>query len=343
MNEPRYTFDGCGQEGMAVPAVQRAAVIQALGRQLAARAPYCRISADESSRVGQHFLEDVPRWLSVPGTAEHVASLAHHLYDFPDAATLSRARALAEAYNKPLWSTEICCIDTSSDSFGQQFDPTIESGIIMAKRIWQGMIHANDSAFHWWVACSSELGCDPVHEPWGPAQVNPDGWNDGLLYYDPNYAQNGNQLIYVTKRYHALGHFSRYVRPGAVRHDITGVPDNLYVAAFATAAGVLPGDPPPRQPALLSGALPTATPDARWTLVIINDAPAGARPITLRVQMPVAAPLRLLPVNAVETTATRELEPAPMPAVTDTGLLTARIPPQSITTYVLQYDIAIAP
>jgi O-glycosyl hydrolase len=29
MNEPRYTFDGCGQEGMAVPAVQRAAVIQA--------------------------------------------------------------------------------------------------------------------------------------------------------------------------------------------------------------------------------------------------------------------------------------------------------------------------
>ncbi|MDQ6742076.1 MAG: beta-glycosidase, partial [Candidatus Dormibacteraeota bacterium] len=41
MNEPDYTFAGGGQEGMAVPALQRAIVVQAVGRALAQQAPYC--------------------------------------------------------------------------------------------------------------------------------------------------------------------------------------------------------------------------------------------------------------------------------------------------------------
>ena len=37
MNEPDYRFEGCGQEGMSVPPEQRAALVQAVGRELAAR------------------------------------------------------------------------------------------------------------------------------------------------------------------------------------------------------------------------------------------------------------------------------------------------------------------
>ena len=40
MNEPDNSFPDCGQEGMQVPVSQRAAVVQALGRELARRAPF---------------------------------------------------------------------------------------------------------------------------------------------------------------------------------------------------------------------------------------------------------------------------------------------------------------
>jgi O-glycosyl hydrolase len=314
MNEPAYRFEGCGQEGMAVPAPQRATLIQALGRTLAARAPYARVIADESSRVRQHFLAEVPQWLGVGDTAEHVAALAHHLYDFPDAATLREARALGERYGKPLWSTEICCFDTRTGAWGPQYDPTIRGALVMANLIWQGMTEANDAAFHWWVALSSELGCDPLAHPGCEREPNDDGWNDGLLYYDPNYAENGNQTIYLTKRYWALGNFSRYVRPGARRHDVLGGPDPLRLLAFAT--------------------------DGGWAVVVVNNAPAGRPPAEVELRLPPEKGRRLIAEAAIETSAARDLAPVSPPRVETSGLLRARVPAESITTYVLRREAA---
>jgi hypothetical protein len=42
----------------------------------------------------------------------------------------------------------------------------------------------------------------------------------------------GIQPHHLTKRFHALGQFSRYVRPGAVRHNVTGAPTGVQVSAF---------------------------------------------------------------------------------------------------------------
>lgn len=310
MNEPNYRFEGCGQEGMAVPVAQRAPLIQALGRALAARAPYARVIADESSRVRQHFIPEAPQWLAVPGTAEYVAALAHHLYDFPNAETLQQARALGERFGKPLWSTEICCFDTRTGAWGPQYDPTIRGALVMANLIWLGMTEANHAAFHWWVALSSELGCDPLRDPGCERDANEDGWNDGLLYYDPNYAENGNQEIYITKRYWALGNFSRYVRPGARRHDVSGGPDELRLLAFAT--------------------------DSGWAIIAINVAPGGASPTALELQLPVPKGARLVAEAAVETSARRNLEPVALPEVSRSGMLRARVPAESITTYLVR-------
>ena len=83
MNEPDNSFSSCGQEGMAVPVAQRAAVVQDLGQALARRAPYSKVIADESSLAYFQFLPEVPQWLSAPGASEEVAALAHHGYDYP--------------------------------------------------------------------------------------------------------------------------------------------------------------------------------------------------------------------------------------------------------------------
>ncbi|MGE0542011.1 MAG: glycoside hydrolase [Dehalococcoidia bacterium] len=349
MNEPDHLFSEGGQEGMGVPVEQRAPVIQAIGQELAARAPYCRVIADESSRVGEQFIREVGQWLEVPGTAEYVAALAHHRYDFPNDITIELARELAERYDKPLWFTEICCFDTRTGIFGPQYDPTIRGALMMANLIWQGLTQANDAAFHWWVACSSALGIDPSQDPDAVAQVNEDGWNDGLLYYDPNYAENGNQRIYPTKRYYAMGNFSRYVRPGARRHDVIGTPRNLRVMAFANgpigptdgARAQRPTSPiatPPAQRPTAAGPIRATDEDGAargWTIVVINNAPLDAPSTTLHLQLPGTEFHQLTVSTAVETSTDLNLEPAPAPHVSDTVLLTAHVAAQSITTYVL--------
>jgi O-glycosyl hydrolase len=306
MNEPDYTRGACDQEGMAVPPAQRASVVAALGRELAARESSAGVIADESSLVGAQFLPEAPQWLGVEGTPGWLAALAHHLYDFPGPAALAAARALGERYSLQVWATEVCCARTGGGGFGAQYDPTIGGGLVLANLVWEALAQENAAAFHWWVALSPELGADPVADPEAPSRVNDHGWNDGLLYYDPAYATNGNQQIYVTRRYHALGHFSRYVRPGARRHEVDGVADPLRVLAFSQ--------------------------DGRWTVVAINNAAAGTGPLRLAMELPAAG---LTPVEAVETSDANGLEAVPPPALSD-SLLQADLPAQSVTTLVLQ-------
>jgi O-glycosyl hydrolase len=349
MNEPDYTFDEGGQEGMGVPVEQRAPLVQALGRALAERAPYCRVTADESSRVSTHFIQELSQWLSVPGTAQYVAALTHHGYDFPNDRVLQLARELAEDFAKPLWFTEVCCFDSRTGSFGQQFDPTIRSALLMAYIIWQGLTQANDAAFHWWVGCSSELGFAPTEHPGAVFEANDEGWNDGLLYYDPDYAANGNQAIYPTKRYYAMGNFSRHVRPGDRRHDVTGAPRNLLVMAFSRDADQAAA-PAPQRPAGPIASPPAQRPSPQavrrpgsgaaagtsWAVVVVNLGPARDGPTALSLQLPLGGTQKLVADAAIETSAERNLEPVALPDVNTGGLLSALVPPQSITTFVLR-------
>jgi O-glycosyl hydrolase len=297
----------------------------------------------------------------VDDTSDYVAALAHHRYDFPNDVTLELARELGEHAGKPLWSSEVSCFDSRTCDWGQQYDPTIASGLMLASLIGQGLTVANDAAFHWWVACSPVMGCEPFADPGAALLANDDGWNDGLLYYDPSYAQNGNQQIYLTKRHLALGQFSRYVRPGDRRHDVTGTPRGLQVLAFSRPLSKVPEPRGARSattatpvslqstmaPAQIPGCshlLPSARPPAAasapsvggWTVVIVNTTRVGGSIAALALQLPLAEGTHIVPDVAVETSANLDLEPVALPQVSATGLLTARLPAESITTFELK-------
>jgi O-glycosyl hydrolase len=344
MNEPDYIFADGFQEGMGVPIEQRAPLVRALGLELAARAPYCRVIADESSRTGEHFLREAQQWLEVADTSSFVAALAHHRYDFPNDVTLELARELGKRADKPLWSTELSCFDSRTGVWGQQYDPTIASGLILASLIWQGLTVANDAAFHWWVACSPVMGCDPLGNAGAELLANDDGWNDGLLYYDPSFAENGNQRIYPTKRFSTLGQFSRYVRPGDQRHDVTGVPRGLRVLAFARPRGTAPVAAAPIQvpgnarlpQAVQRPAEASASSTDSWTIVVVNTTQAGTDATELELQLPVGDAMRLVTDVAIQTSAHHDLEPVELPDVSASGLLRARLSARSVTTYVLR-------
>jgi O-glycosyl hydrolase len=303
MNEPDNSFGDCGQEGMQVPVAERALVVQALATALARQAPYARVVADETT-ADAILANEAPQWLAVPGTTRDVAAIAHHTYDFPNDALRRLVPPIARRFARPTWMTEICCYKGSggvATSFGAQYDPTITQGLWLAHQIYDDFTIANDSAWYWWTALSPVIGCDPKADPSCVTRVNTKGFNDGLLYYDEKFAADGVTDIFPTKRYYVLGQFSRYVRPGAVRHDARGAPRDISVLAFEQPTG--------------------------WTVVAWNE---GRSEATLGIALP--SPTSTV-VDAVATSATEQLSPTTAPARTDTGAWLARIAPQTIVTY----------
>jgi O-glycosyl hydrolase len=305
MNEPDNAFGDCGQEGMGVPVGQRAAVVQALGKALARRAPYARVIADETT-ADAILSTEAPKWLVVPGTAQYVAAIAHHTYDFPNDALRALLPPISAKFHKSTWMTEICCYKGSggvASSFGANYNPTMTQGFWLADQIESDFAVAGDSAWYWWTALSPVLGCDPKADPACPDRVNTKGFNDGLLYYDQHGAADGVIKIFTTKRFYVLGQFSRYVRPGAVRHDVTGLPKGVHAMAFSSAAG--------------------------WTVVTWNEGSTSAQ---FGVQLPASAKVT---AGAV-TNATKSLESVPaseLPRLTASVSWLVTLPAGTIATY----------
>ena len=302
MNEPDDSFPGCGQEGMKVPVSQRARVVQTLGAALAPDAPYARVIADETT-ADAILADEAPQWLAVPGTTKYLAAIAHHTYDFPNDALRRLLPPVVQRFSRPTWMTEICCYKGSggvATSQGAQFDPTITQGLWVVDQIYDDLVIARDRAWYWWTAVSPKLGCDPKANLSCVACVNPNGQNDGLLYYDEKYATDGNTNIYTTKRFYAFGQFSRYVRPGAVRHDVTGTPAGVRVMAFEAGGN--------------------------WTVVAWNE---GRGPATFGVPLPGS----LQPREARVTSNTAELATAPLPVRAANGAWVLSVATQSIVTF----------
>jgi O-glycosyl hydrolase len=309
MNEPDDSFARANQEGMSVPVTRRGALVRAVAGELARRAPFARVVADESSRVLDELLPHSPVWLGLGDGASAIAAVAHHLYDFPFDLALRAADLQAIAFGRPLWMTEICCFDSRTGRYGQQYDPTMAGAMPLANLVWQSLTLAGDAAFHWWVALSSEIGADPDADPLAAARPNDRGWNDGLVYYDPRFAENGNQQMYVTRRFWVMANFSRYVRPGDVRHEVRDLPDGVRALAFRS--------------------------DRGWTVVCIDNDRPGSAPRAVGIRLPAEPGVVLALAEARETSADRDLEPVTGPRLDAGGLLSATLPPQSVTTLVV--------
>ncbi|PRY37907.1 glycoside hydrolase [Umezawaea tangerina] len=308
MNEPRNSFDGspCGQEGMLVDPAQRDDIVRAVG----ARGLGVGISADESSTVGQ-FTSEVPQWMNQAGTAQYVTTLAHHTYDFPNDTTLAGVAGVRQQFDKPTWGSEICCFTGINGGYGATYDPTITGALAMSSIVHRDLTVAGDSAFHWWTALSKVMGCSPGSSPDCATRTNTSGYNDGLIYYDPDFASNGNQNLYPTKRFYALGQYSRFVRPGSVRYPVTGTPSGVQVMATSNAG--------------------------QWTLVVNNLTTSEQR-----TDVRFTALENVSAVSAYRTSATENLASIAVPPVSG-GTASLTLPALSTTTYVLRQNGGTAP
>ncbi|WP_079078539.1 glycoside hydrolase [Streptomyces sp. CdTB01] len=294
-NEPDNDFGSCGQEGMKVTVDQRDDIVRALGAEQRARKQKTSIIADESSQTTQ-FVSELPQWISQPGTRQYVSALAHHTYNNPNDGQLANVYETSRTVGQKSWATEICCFGKGSTGWNQEYDPTIDNALLMSRIIYKDFASAHDSAFQWWVALASGYGTSPTER-------NDAGWNDGLVYYDPDYATNGNQDLYLTKRYYALGQYSKFVRPGSVAHNVTGAPDGVEVSSYESGG--------------------------KW-VVVVNNHNTTDTPLNLHFNS--GTPVRAS--QAVRTSATEDWAKVAKPSVSG-GTVSANLAARSVTTYVL--------
>jgi glucosylceramidase len=204
-NEPLYQpagYPSCGSD----PASEARLVGGFLGPALAKAAPGTSILAYD------HNWDDTAYPLRVLGDAAaepYVAGAAFHCYGgTPDA----QARIHAAYPSKDVWVTECSDGDWETDPFRSKMWLLVES-----------MRHWARGVILWNLAMTI---------PGGPSL--PDGCKTcrGVVAVDP---ATGSWL--PTVQFHALGHFSRFVRPGAVRIASDGGPGGLGHVAFRNADG----------------------------------------------------------------------------------------------------------
>ena len=206
-----------------------------------------------------------------------------------------RLRDELEKYGVGFWMSELCVMSNDREiGGGQGYDFTMKTALYVARIIHHDLCYANARSWSWWRACGAN-------------------YKDGLIrVYDRQHRGQDSRLLW------ALGNYSRFVRPGAVRYDITcgqeEDPYGLMVSAFRNQDGSTP-----------------QVPGGSWVVVAINyseqekeisirfpsDSPDGKNPsVTL---------WRPYRTSDAEGETLRPLAPCEG---------TATLPPRSITTFV---------
>lgn len=121
-----------------------------------------------------------------------------------------------------VWMSEFCILGDAGnarDFVGQGFDINdMDYALHVAKVIHRDLVRMNASAWHWWLA------------------VTPHDYKDGLLKVDPGFDP---QSIRPSKVMWVLGNYSRFIRPGYQRLELSGGDDldGIMASAFRSPDG----------------------------------------------------------------------------------------------------------
>ncbi len=166
-----------------------------------------------------------PEVLKDPEAKKYVAVLAYHGYDFKHYEEIAKLKA---AYPElPLWMDELCYAYEA----GYPKDKKLPIYDFNDGDVWGNIIfsdlEAGTSAWLYWNAILDETG--------GPWAVSPIHGNPDLNVQHPVVIINKTtHEITYTGTYYYLAHFSKFVRPGAVRVQTSGKSAGVRVMAFRT-------------------------------------------------------------------------------------------------------------
>jgi O-glycosyl hydrolase len=263
-NEPQWDWTG-GQEGTPWTNTEMAEATRVLSRTFAAAGLPTQIEVAEAGKLNYLYeTADKPtrgkqvRDFFDPQSANYIGSLPNvartisgHSYftTFPDQAlrdVRTRVRDEIAAVDPGLefQMTEYCILVNNSLIRGRGRDLGMDVALYTAGVIHSDLVDANASAWQWWLA------------------VTPYDYKDGLLYIDSDSLDGA---VHESKLLWALGHYSRFIRPGMQR---IGVEMPTEAATDSTGASLL----------VSAFRDPTTT---RTVVVIVNRG-TSAREVTLK-------------------------------------------------------------
>ncbi len=238
VNEPQWDWEGHTQEGTRASNADIKALVRALHTELANRNLRTQIAILESanipdmysvnekmtSKYGALFGNYVDELAGDPSIREMLSHrMGYHSYwsDRLDGQLLEHRTALAKKMRQypgwKLWQTEYCVMDGPRGEGGNGRDLGMTTALNVARVMHYDLTLASVSAWQWWTAVSEA------------------DYKDGLIYTD--WQKPGDpESIYASRLLWTLGNYSRFVRPGMIRvelsgenHDIRGVLGSAYL------------------------------------------------------------------------------------------------------------------
>jgi glucosylceramidase len=166
-----------------------------------------------------------PEVLKDPEAKKFVAVLAYHGYDFKHYEEIAKLKA---AYPElPLWMDEICYAYEA----GYPKDKKLPIYDFDDGDVWGNIIfsdlEAGTSAWLYWNAILDETG-----GPWAVSPIH--GNPDPNVQHPVVIINKTTHEITYTGTYYYLAHFSKFVRPGAVRLQTSGKSAGVRVIVFRT-------------------------------------------------------------------------------------------------------------
>jgi O-glycosyl hydrolase len=191
-------------DSMQVTPAQTAQFLDVLGPTMAGTGTGVECCATEGWDYAQQYAAAIE---ANPTATADTAVFTSHGYTEAPTTPLS-------GWSKPAWETEWSTFETWDPAWDDGSDA---SGLTWAQHIFAGLDSADLSAFLYW---------------WGSTTPSENGDNEGLI-------QINGSTVSASGRLWALGNFSDFVRPGAVRIGASTSDGNLTLDAFKNTNGTI--------------------------------------------------------------------------------------------------------
>lgn len=227
VNEPDGHWNWLGPKQEGSPATNRevARLAKAYAKAFAQERVTTQIMLNESSDLrclmGTHQTDwqrgyEIPTFWSKDSTATYMGNtpgvprvvMAHSYWTNTPVRYMRKVREelrdSCRKYGVDYWQTELCIMDNDKEiGGGGYYDFSMRTALYVARVIHHDLVYGNAKSWSWWRA----MGGD---------------YKDGLIrVYSNDGWKTGRAL--PCKLMWAMGNFSRFVRPGAIRHDITAL------------------------------------------------------------------------------------------------------------------------
>jgi hypothetical protein len=235
VNEPQWDWSDGGQEGSPYRNEDIFALVKALNNKLqqsnlpakiivteAGHIKYLLADEDKPGKGNQanvFFNPSSPYYLGqFPSVNKTIAAHSYFSTSPSSTAISMRQNIATRVASLPginYWQSEYCILgDNDGEIKGEKRDLGMTSALYVANVIHKDLVFANATAWQWWLA------------------VSPYDYKDGLVFIDQN---KSNGTVYPSKTLWALGNYSRFIRPGMTRVELsmsentTGVTASAYI------------------------------------------------------------------------------------------------------------------